>query len=109
VRREIAFCRKIKLPIIGLIENMSGFVCPTCSECTNVFARGGGEQLAQIMGIAFIGRIPIDPVLAACVEQGSSFFERYPDSPSLDALATFVKNTIARDDEAEQQQQQAAQ
>lgn len=61
VRREIAFCRKTGVNILGLIENMSGFVCPTCSECTNIFSSGGGEALANHSKINFLGRIPIDP------------------------------------------------
>ena len=47
VRREATFCRKAKLPIIGIVENMSGFVCPHCAECTNLFSSGGGEKLAS--------------------------------------------------------------
>ena len=63
VRKEISFCKKTKLPIVGLIENMSGFVCPHCKECTNIFSTGGGESLAQLTGVPFLGRIPIDPTL----------------------------------------------
>lgn len=63
VRKEIAFCKKTKLPVVGVVENMSGFVCPHCTECTNIFSTGGGESLAQLTGVPFLGRIPIDPTL----------------------------------------------
>ncbi|KAK3705181.1 hypothetical protein QZH41_013962, partial [Actinostola sp. cb2023] len=53
VRREVTFCHKTKIPVIGMIENMSGFVCPPCSECTNVFSKGGGEALAQECKVPF--------------------------------------------------------
>jgi len=64
VRKEITFCKKVGLPILGLIENMSGFRCPTCAECTNIFSKGGGESLATLTEIPFLGRIPIDPSIA---------------------------------------------
>ena len=47
VRREAQFCRKVRLKVLGVVENMSGFVCPHCSECTDIFSRGGGEALAE--------------------------------------------------------------
>ena len=56
VRRELTFCRKLSIPVLGIVENMSGFVCPHCSECTNVFSKGGGEQLAQHASVPFLGK-----------------------------------------------------
>lgn len=56
VRREIAFCRKVSLPLIGIIENMSGYVCPNCTECTNIFSSGGGKLLAEFSEIPFLGK-----------------------------------------------------
>lgn len=61
--RSLDFTRKVGLPVIGLIENMSGYVCPHCAECTNVWGRGGGASLAEQQGLAFLGRVPIDPTL----------------------------------------------
>ncbi|KAI8322674.1 P-loop containing nucleoside triphosphate hydrolase protein [Martensiomyces pterosporus] len=69
VKKEINFCTKVGLPVLGLIENMSGFVCPHCAECTNVFSTGGGEGLAKHMDIPFLGRAPIDPNLVMLLEQ----------------------------------------
>ncbi|KAJ2661329.1 cytosolic Fe-S cluster assembly factor cfd1 [Coemansia sp. RSA 1200] len=69
VKKEINFCEKVGLPILGLVENMSGFVCPHCTECTNVFSTGGGEGLAKHMDISFLGRAPIDPNLVMLLEQ----------------------------------------
>jgi Mrp family chromosome partitioning ATPase len=66
--RSLDFCRKTNLPLIGLIENMSGYVCPHCAECTNVWGKGGGEALANREGIAFLGRIPIDPKLVRLLD-----------------------------------------
>lgn len=60
VQRQISFCREVKLPIIGVIENMSGYICKQCHGCNNLFSSGGGEQLAEKTGTEFLGRLPID-------------------------------------------------
>ena len=70
VRREITFCQKTSFRMIGLIENMSGYVCPHCSECTNIFASGGGRLLADQYAIPFLGQLPIDNQLNAILDQG---------------------------------------
>uniref|UniRef100_A0A5S6QQF5 Cytosolic Fe-S cluster assembly factor NUBP2 homolog n=1 Tax=Trichuris muris TaxID=70415 RepID=A0A5S6QQF5_TRIMR len=80
VRREITFCSKANIPIIGLVENMSGYVCPHCSECTNIFSSGSGEQLCSYAGIPFLGRLPIDPKLAEAMEHGQNYCLQQPES-----------------------------
>lgn len=60
VRRSLKFCGRLSLPILGVIENMSGFVCPHCGEVSNVFKEGGGEALAREAGVPFLGRLPMD-------------------------------------------------
>jgi NUBPL iron-transfer P-loop NTPase len=69
VRKELNFCRKVGLSILGVIENMSGFVCPHCAECTNIFSTGGGEAMAQEFGVPFLGRAPIDPNFVLAIER----------------------------------------
>jgi len=91
VRKEISFCWKLNLPILGLLENMSGFSCPHCSECTNIFSTGGGEQMAQQLNLRFLGRIPLDPTITNCVEKGKSFFDQNPNSPSLKPIEELAK------------------
>lgn len=68
VRKEINFCRKIELDILGIIENMSGFICPYCSECTYIFLTGGGKLLSENLGIDFLGNIPIAPKFVEMIE-----------------------------------------
>lgn len=70
VRKEIVFCKKMGLPIIGLVENMAGFRCPSCSECSYVFASGGGKALASELDVAFLGSLPIDPQLTSLADSG---------------------------------------
>ena len=61
VRKSIQFCRQVSMDILGLIENMSGFVCPTCGSMHAIFKTGGGERTAAALGIPFLGRLPLDP------------------------------------------------
>eukprot|EP00002_Diphylleia_rotans_P033966 TRINITY_DN7273_c0_g1_i2.p1 TRINITY_DN7273_c0_g1~~TRINITY_DN7273_c0_g1_i2.p1 ORF type:complete len:272 (+),score=62.26 TRINITY_DN7273_c0_g1_i2:129-944(+) len=91
VRKEISFCRKINLPILGVVENMSGFVCPHCAECTNIFSSEGGKQMAGQLQIPFLGKIPIDPSLTLCEEKGEFYIERFPQSQTSLALQTIVQ------------------
>tara|TARA_R110002050_G_scaffold294962_1_gene453297 strand:- start:130 stop:621 length:492 start_codon:yes stop_codon:yes gene_type:complete len=91
VRREVTFCRKLNVKMIGLIENMSGYVCPHCADCTNVFSVGGGEELCKKESIPFLGRIPIDPTLGQCGESGNAFMTHFPTSATLKAITEFVK------------------
>lgn len=70
VRKEINFCRKTNVAILGVVENMAGFVCPNCSECTNVFSKGGGEVMAKEFDVQFLGSVPIDPMFTRLIEEG---------------------------------------
>jgi Mrp family chromosome partitioning ATPase len=80
VRRCITFCAKADLPVAGVLENMSGYVCPQCGLHTDLFGSGGGEKLAQEMKVSFLGRIPIDPRIVACGDAGTCLIDVHPDS-----------------------------
>ena len=60
VQKEINFCRTVGIGIIGLIENMSGYLCPHCAHCTNIFSSGGGKELAQLNELKLLGVLPIE-------------------------------------------------
>jgi len=81
VRKSISFCRTVKMDILGLIENMSGFACPHCNEMVDLFGSGGGEKTAGSAGIPFLGRIPFDPNVVSCGDNGISIQEKYADTP----------------------------
>ncbi len=93
VRKEIDFCRKAGIRIMGLIENMSGFVCPKCTHETQIFAptTGGAARLASDMEIPFLGKVPLDPRIGMACDYGESFFEHFPDSPACSALRQVVE------------------
>lgn len=73
VRKGISFCRSLSLPVIGVLENMSGFVCPKCGESTDIFKSGGGEDMAARMEVPFLGRLPIDPAIVRACDSGMPF------------------------------------
>lgn len=82
VRKEINFCKKVGVPVLGVVENMSGFICPNCKTETAIFVAtsGGGEGMARDMGVPFLGRIPLDPLIARSCDEGKSYVEHFPDS-----------------------------
>lgn len=90
VRKEITFCRKTGIEILGIVENMSGFVCPTCSECTNIFSSGGGEALATRAGIPLLGSLPIDPRISDVSRFGRSVITALPGSPASKVFKEIV-------------------
>jgi Mrp family chromosome partitioning ATPase len=70
VRKSVTFCRRLELPVLGVVENMSGFVCPGCGLLTDVFGAGAGERMAASMGVPFLGRVPIHPLITASCDAG---------------------------------------
>lgn len=94
IRKELNFCRKMDLTVLGILENMSGFVCPYCQECSNLFSSGGADRLASENGLRFLGKIPLDQNLCVCCEQGSNIFESFPESPAGTALQSLASELI---------------
>jgi Mrp family chromosome partitioning ATPase len=94
VRKEIDFCRKAGIRVLGLIENMSGFVCPKCTHESQIFqaTTGGGQKLCQDMGIPFLGSVPLDPRIGMACDFGESFLDNFPDSPACKALRQVVRS-----------------
>lgn len=72
VRKELSFCRKVGFDVLGVVENMSGYVCPHCAEHHNIFSKGGGEKLAAQFSLPFLGSVPIDPQFVLMIEQQKS-------------------------------------
>ncbi|KAJ5182939.1 hypothetical protein N7492_000555 [Penicillium capsulatum] len=68
VRKEANFCVKTSIPVLGVIENMSGYACPCCGEVSNLFSSGGGEVMAQQLAIPFLGKVPVDVKFGELVE-----------------------------------------
>jgi Mrp family chromosome partitioning ATPase len=90
VRRSITFCRKLGLSVAGVIENMSGFVCPHCGKTTNPFKSGGGEALAREMNVPFLERVPLDPTVVQSGDGGKPFMGQTDQSPAAKAFGPIV-------------------
>lgn len=92
VRKEIDFCRKANIKILGLVENMSGFVCPNCKGESQIFraTTGGGKKLCEDLNIPFLGSVPLDPRIGKTCDAGESFFDSYADSPASTAILDVV-------------------
>lgn len=97
VRKSITFCRKLGVPILGIIENMSGFVCPSCGAATPIFLSGGGRRIAQDMDVPFLGSIPIDPQIAEACDNGRSFIRDYAASPTAAIMRKITEPIQALD------------
>ncbi|KAL5516269.1 hypothetical protein EMCRGX_G001555 [Ephydatia muelleri] len=82
IRKEIDFCRKMNLNIIGIVENMNGFTCPCCQTQYPLFSADGVKQLAKDYGLRYLGSVAIDPRLVDCCEKGANIFQECPDSPA---------------------------
>ncbi len=95
VRKSITFCRKVSLPVLGVVENMSGFVCPKCGDVTAIFQSGGGERMAAQMSVPFLGSIPIDPRIVEASDSGNSCIMDFPDSPAAEAFGKISAPILA--------------
>ena len=90
VRRGIKMFERVNTPVLGVVENMAGWSCPHCGEVTDVFGRGGGERLAEEMGVPFLGRIPLDASVAVAGDRGRPTVLSEPDAPAGSALRTLA-------------------
>jgi Mrp family chromosome partitioning ATPase len=81
IRKSITFCRQLSMPIVGIVENMSGMKCPHCGRMIELFGAGGGERTAAEMGVSFLGRLPLDPAVVESGDEGLPFVSRLPSSP----------------------------
>jgi ATP-binding protein involved in chromosome partitioning len=85
-RKGLAMFRKVNVPVVGIIENMSGFVCPHCGEATDIFKHGGGERTADVLGCPFLGKIPLDPAIVHGGDDGVPIVVSQPESLYAEAF-----------------------
>ncbi len=94
VRKSIRFCRQVNMDIFGLVENMSGYTCPSCGRILDIFGSGGGERTARDQGICFLGKIPLDPSLVSLGDLGRSIQVEDPASPVTRAFRSLAKQVV---------------
>ncbi|PKN32125.1 MAG: ATP-binding protein, partial [Deltaproteobacteria bacterium HGW-Deltaproteobacteria-20] len=90
VRKSITFCAQVGMKVLGVVENMSGFVCPKCGELTHILRSGGGRLMAEDMGVPFLGSIPIDPMVAEAGDMGEAFVMHHAASPTAELMRRVV-------------------
>lgn len=91
VKKAVSFSRQMGIPVIGIIENMSGFTCPKCGEQINILGAGGGKRIAEELNVPFLGQIPMDPKICEEADKGISFIKEHVDSPATKAFKEIVK------------------
>ncbi len=96
VRKSINFCKTVEMPIVGVVENMSGFVCPHCEETVDIFSSGGGEKTARDFDLAFLGRVPMDPRVVVAGDTGKPYLSSDEETPATKAFTTIVDAVEAR-------------
>jgi len=96
VRRSVSFCRAVDLPVLGIVENMSGYVCPSCGHHVDIFKTGGGETLAAETGVDFLGKVPLDPGIVAQGDAGHSLTDRQEPRVSEQGFRQIVETILER-------------
>ncbi|MBN2182437.1 MAG: P-loop NTPase, partial [Sedimentisphaerales bacterium] len=86
VKKCISFCRQLSLPVLGVIENMSGFICPSCGEKTEIFKSHGGRQIAEKFDIPFLGKIPIDGTVVLACDSGEPIISLDRQNPVVESF-----------------------
>jgi ATP-binding protein involved in chromosome partitioning len=95
-RRAVAMYKKLNIPTLGIVENMSYFACPACGHEADIFGHGGGERMAAELGIAFVGRIPIYQPIREGSDAGVPLMISEPDSPAARAFLAVAERTAAQ-------------
>jgi ATP-binding protein involved in chromosome partitioning len=94
-RKGLAMFRKVNVPVIGIVENMSSFVCPHCGTVTDIFKKDGGKRTADLLGTAFLGSIPLDPEIVAGGDAGIPIAVADPTGPHAAAFRHVAEAVVA--------------
>jgi Mrp family chromosome partitioning ATPase len=94
VRKAVTFARMLNIPVLGIVENMAGLICPHCGEAIEVFEGSMGRRVSEDMGVPFLGSIPIDPRVSVSCDSGKPFVETHPDSVAAKAFGEIVKKIV---------------
>jgi ATP-binding protein involved in chromosome partitioning len=94
--KAIKFIEKLELPVIGIIENMSGLICPHCGDLIDIFGRGGGEKAARELDVPYLGAVPLDPAMVKAGDEGRPYVLRHADTPAWTAVDSVMENLVKR-------------
>ncbi len=94
VEKSAEFCKKLNVELLGVIENMSYFRCPHCGQITEIFGKEAGERIARVENIRLLGKVPLDPEMASCLDRGSPMVICKPDSESTKSFETIARSLL---------------
>jgi ATP-binding protein involved in chromosome partitioning len=94
--KALAMFREVNVPILGIVENMSQFVCPHCGSASAIFKRGGGRRASENLGVPFLGEIPLDPMICQTGDRGAPIPIMHPDSLVAEAFRQIAGNLVER-------------
>jgi ATP-binding protein involved in chromosome partitioning len=92
--KSVKFIQKLEVPVIGIIENMSGMICPHCGDTIDLFGRGGGKKAAEDLNVPFLGAIPLDPAMVKAGDEGRPYVLRHADTPTWKAVDAVMENLV---------------
>ncbi|MEA1963959.1 MAG: Mrp/NBP35 family ATP-binding protein [Candidatus Aerophobetes bacterium] len=95
-RKSIGFAKALKVPVIGIIENMSGLICPHCGGKIDLFKTGGGERAAENLKVPFLGRIPIEPTIVDSTDEGKPFVQNYKETETAKVMDRIAMKIMQR-------------
>lgn len=95
VRKSVNFCHQVGVAILGVVENMNGFVCPQCGAVTHILPTGEGRRMAVDMGLPFLGSLPMDPEVAIAGDSGLVYLAHYPESPTAKIMEKVIAPLVA--------------
>ncbi len=92
--KAVKFVRQLGVPVVGIVENMSGLLCPHCKQEIDLFGKGGGETIARELGVPFLGSIPLDPEMRKAGDEGRPFIIRSHDSPTWKSVDRVMEELV---------------
>lgn len=95
VRKALTFCRKLDVPVLGILENMSGFACPKCGEVVEIFRSGAGRKMASDFDLPFLGALPIDPAIGTACDGGMPFIQQYENTETAKLMRSLLSPILA--------------
>jgi ATP-binding protein involved in chromosome partitioning len=93
--KAVTFIKQLGIQVLGIIENMSGLVCPHCGEAVEIFGRGGGERAAEEFGVPYLGAIPLDPEMMRAGDEGRPYILQHSGSPTWTAVDRVMEHLVA--------------
>jgi ATP-binding protein involved in chromosome partitioning len=90
-RKGLAMFRKVNVPVLGIVENMSYFICRHCGQREEIFGHGGGKRTAEMLGVPFLGEVPIDPKVVIGGDSGEPIVASDPSSPAAQAFVELAR------------------